>query len=378
MRRAEAQINLAAITRNAEALRAAAEGAALCAVVKADGYGHGMVPSARAALAGGARHLAVATADEATMLRAGVPAETPIHVLGALTPAEAGTAIEARASVTAWTETFVDDLEQIARAAGRPVAVQVKLDTGLGRLGTRDPVQATALAERIAASPELELTGAWTHFATADERGDTFFGEQLDRFRAWAEPLKARYPEIALHAANSAAVLRDSGCHFDMVRCGVAIYGLDPFGEDPRQQGLEPALRLTAAVAAVKPCRAGESTGYGRRFIAAEDTLVATVPVGYGDGYRRAFSDVGEALIGGARCPVRGTVSMDNITVDVGGLPVPPVPGDEVVLIGRSGTEEITAEALAAQIDTINYEITCAITQRPTRSWHHDGAADGP
>ena len=375
MSRADLQINLAAIERNVRRLNDVADGSALCAVVKADAYGHGMVHSARAALSGGATHLAVATAAEAATLRAGIDAATPIHVLGALAPGDAQVAIAAGASVTAWTEAAVRELEEAARSAGLIAAVHVKYDTGLGRLGTRDPAEAAAVVELVSASPVLQLGGAWTHFATADERSDRFFGEQLARFRSWAEPLKQRHPGILLHAANSAATLRDPACHFDMVRCGVAIYGLDPFGESSADQGLEAALTLTATIAAVKPCRAGESTGYGRRFIAETDTTIATIPIGYGDGYRRAFGTA-EVLIGGARCPVRGTVSMDNITVDVGGLAVPPRIGDEAVLIGSDGSTSVTAEELAAAAGTINYEVTCGISPRPTRVWHRDGMTE--
>jgi len=373
MARADVSVNLAAIERNVGVLNTVAGGAAVCAVVKADGYGHGMVQSAGAALAGGATHLAVATAAEAATLRAAITDGTPIHVLGALTPGDASAAIAAGASVTAWSEDAVRELEAAAQSLGRTADVHVKLDTGLGRLGTRDAAEATAVAELIAASPMLTFGGAWTHFATADERDDAFFAEQLARFRAWAEPLKDRHPEIVLHAANSAATLRDAACHFDMVRCGVAIYGLDPFGASAGAQGLDAALTLAATVAAVKPCQVGESTGYGRRFVAAAETTIATITIGYGDGYRRAFSNNADVLIDGRRCPVRGTVSMDNITVDVGALPQPPRAGDRAVLLGSDGNDCITAEELAAAAGTINYEITCGISPRPTRRWHRDG-----
>jgi alanine racemase len=291
-----------------------------------------------------------------------------------LTEQEVPLAVAARATVTAWTPAFVRQLAKAAGRADHPLDVHVKLDTGLGRLGTRDPAEATAVSEMVASEPMLNLAGAWTHFATADQRGDEFFAEQLARFRAWIEPLRATHPNIVVHAANSAATLRDPAAHFDMVRCGVAIYGLDPFGENPASHGLLPALELHAAVAAVKSCATGESVGYGRRFVAEESTTIATIPVGYGDGYRRALSDRAEVLIGGHRYPVRGTISMDNTTVELG--PASGIsPGDEVTLLGRSGEEIITAEELASRSDTINYEITCAVTTRPSRLWHRDGVA---
>lgn len=368
-RRVLARVNLAAIERNVARLAADASNAALCAVVKADAYGHGMLPCARAALRGGASWLAVATADEACQLRGGVPDGTPILVLGALTRDELPLALDAGADVTAWTTELVD----VLAADGRRARVHVKLDTGMGRLGTRDPAEADAVADAVAAAPNLELVGACTHFATADERGDAFFGEQLARFRAWAEPLRSRHPGLLLHAANSAALLRDAATHFDMVRAGVAVYGLDPFGDDPAARDLEPALELTSYAAAVKPCATGESVGYGRRWVATRDTLVATVPVGYGDGWRRGLGNRAEALLHGHRIPLVGTVSMDNITFDVGAAGLGPRTGDDVVLIGAQGAERVTAEDVARWLDTINYEVTTGLSSRVPRRHHHDG-----
>jgi alanine racemase len=176
-----------------------------------------------------------------------------------------------------------------------------------------------------------------------------------------------------VHAANSAAVLRDPAAHFDMVRCGIAIYGMDPFGEDPLTRGLEPALELSSYVAAVKHCAAGESTGYGRRFVAGQDTHLGLLPIGYGDGWRRGLSGNAEALIAGRRHPLVGTVSMDSVAVDLGPDPsAPALLGQPAVLIGGQGEERITAEELARRLDTINYEITCGLTARVARVHHDD------
>ena len=355
MQRAEARVDLGAIRHNCARLAGELRGgAALCAVVKADGYGHGAVPVARAALEGGATWLAVASAGEAAQLRAaGIQAR--LLVMGALTRDELGVALAADADVVAWREAWLRDA-----LGDRPARVHVKLDTGMGRLGTRDPAEADA----VAAAAGERLAGLMTHFATADEPGDAFFGEQLERFRAWALPHKRRRDDLVLHAANSAATLRDPGSHFDMVRCGIAVYGMDPFHEDPAARGLRPALELRSYVADVKPCAPGESAGYGRRFIAERPTRIATVPIGYGDGVRRALTNAAEVVIGGRRYPLAGTVSMDNITVDVG--PDGAVrPGDGAVLIG----EGILAEDLARTLQTINYEITCGITARVPRSY---------
>jgi len=326
------------------------------------------VPAARAALAGGARSLAVAAAGEAAALRA-AGIDAPILVMGALSAPELDAALAARAAVVAWDADFVGAVA--ARGGG---AVHVKLDTGMGRLGTRDAHAATRVAEAAAAAAAdgVVLAGAMTHFATADERGDTFFGEQLERFVAWAAPLQRAHPEIVLHAANSAATLRDRAAHFDLVRTGIAIYGLDPFGKDPAARELEPALELHSYVAAVKPMAAGESAGYGRRFVAASPTHVATLPIGYGDGVRRALTNNADVLVGGLRRPLVGTVSMDNVAVEIGSPPAAAV-GDAAVLIGAQGGERITAEEVARRLGTINYEVTCGLLPRVPRSYHRDG-----
>jgi alanine racemase len=366
--RAVARVNLAAIERNVARLRrATGPGVALCAVVKADGYGHGAAPAARAALSGGATWLAVATAREAAELRA-AGVEGRLLVLGALTADELAVALGARADVVAWREEFV-------AAIDRPARVHVKLDTGMGRLGTRDAAEATRVADAVAGAPGLELAGAMTHFATADEPGDDFMPEQLARFVAWARPLRQRHPGILLHAANSAATLRDPATHFDVVRAGVAIYGLDPFQRDPAEQDLEPALELCSYVAEAKAIARGESAGYGRRFVAEAPTTLATIPVGYGDGVRRALTNDADVLIGGARRPLRGTVSMDNVTVELGpDADRAAARGAEAVLIGARGGERILAEEWAARLQTINYEIVCSISARVPRAYHRDGA----
>lgn len=352
--RALARVDLGAITRNCRRLeRELAGGTALGVVVKADGYGHGALESAAAALEGGAQRLFVATAREARELGR---QPVPVTVMGALSATELDVALAAGAEVTAWDRGF-------AAALPAGTRVHVKLDTGMGRLGTRDPAEATAVAEAVEAAGSV-VAGLMTHFATADEPGDAFFGEQLERFRAWAEPLRARFPRALLHAANSAGTLRDAGCHFDLVRCGVAVYGLDPFQADPGARELEPALSLHSYVGAVKALAPGESVGYGRRFVAERPTAIATIPIGYGDGWRRGLTNNAEVVIGGRRYPLVGTVSMDNVTADVGAEPEVSA-GDEVTLIGAG----ISAEEVARRLQTINYEITCGLTARVPRRY---------
>ena len=370
LNRALARVNLAAIERNTTRMtRALANGAALCAIVKSDGYGHGAVQAGRAALAGGASWLGVATAGEAHALReAGIDAR--LLVMGALTAPEIALAIDADADVVVWREASVGAL--VAAAGPTPVRVHVKLDTGMGRLGTRSVDEARRVVDAAAAAPELELAGVMTHFATADELGDAFFHEQLESFVPFAEEVKRAHPQAIAHAANSAAVLRDPASHLDLARVGIAIYGMDPFQRDPADHGLEPALALGSYVAEVKAAAPGQSAGYGRAWIAAEDTAVATLPIGYGDGVRRALSNNAEVLIGAVRHPLVGTVSMDNITVDVGAS-AGAKPYGEAVLIGEQGAERILAEEWARRLDTINYEITCGLTQRVQREYHRDG-----
>jgi alanine racemase len=373
--RALARVNVAAIERNVARLRdELSGGTALCAVVKADGYGHGAAQAARAALAAGARQLAVATAREAAELRAaGVGAS--VLVMGAISGQELPDALAAEAEVVAWSEPFVDELARAARARAiptAPVRVHVKLDTGMGRLGTRDPVEAKRVAERVFEhGPTLALVGAMTHFATADDDGE-FVAEQLDRFTPFAAELRRRWPDLVIHAANSAATLTVPRSHFGLVRCGIAIYGCDPMNADPADVALEPALELTSYVAAVKRAQPGDSTGYGRRFIAPAETWIATLPIGYGDGIRRAYANNCEVLVRGRRYPLVGAVSMDNITLDLGSENSVAI-GDIATIIGVDGGERQTAEQLARRIDTINYEVVCGISHRVPRLYHRDG-----
>jgi alanine racemase len=374
--RAQASVNVAAIERNCERLRSELRGSALlCAVVKADGYGHGAPASARAALAAGAGWLAVASAAEAIELRRAGILDASLLVMGALTEGELEQALGSRADVVVWRE---EDVRAVAAAGGG--RVHVKLDSGMGRLGTRDVEEATRVVRAALATEGVELAGLMTHFATADELDDGgFFAGQLDAFAAWAGPLKAEMPGLLVHAANSAALLRDPDAQFDMVRCGVAVYGMDPFGDDPRLRGLEPALELSSYVADVKGCAPGQSAGYGRRFIAERETFLGVLPIGYGDGWRRGLSNNADVLIAGRRHPLVGTVSMDNITVDLGPAEeVRRLRGERAVLIGSDGAERILAEDLARDLQTINYEITCGLTARVPRAFHSDGVPIEP
>ncbi len=366
MERAVARIDYDAIRANCVRLKSElGEGAELCAVVKADGYGHGADASANAALAGGATRLAVATATEAEQIGRRLQ-HIPLLTMGALTAAEVDVVLAAGSELAVWREGFRRLLADRARAQGRPARVHVKYDSGMGRLGNPDPDEVLALARACDADPDLELAGVWTHFATADEPDSGFFDEQLDRFESLAATVKVEFPAAIAHAANSAAVFRDRRSHFDMARCGVAVYGLDPFQGDPAERGLTPALSLRSYVADVKRFPPGAGAGYGQRWRAAAETWVGVVPLGYGDGVRRGLSNNAEILVRGRRQPLVGTVSMDNVTIDLGAETVVE-PGDEAVLIGAQGDDAILAEEVAARLDTINYEVTCGISARVPR-----------
>jgi alanine racemase len=332
MHRSEVTVDVGAIRRNAATLLRALGGAELWAVVKANGYGHGALDAARAALDGGATALCVATVPEGLALRAELP-EPRILVLGPHASREVAEARAGRLELT------VADGE-----IPSGVPVHLKLDTGMGRYG---------LAELP--EPPVEVVGLMTHLATADS-DLAFAARQLERFRAATEP----YAHLTRHAANSAAALRLPEARFDAARCGVALYGLSPFGVDPAAEGLEPALRWESYLAQVKRLQPGESTGYGRRFVAEAPTWIGLVPVGYGDGFRRDMTGT-EVLVADERRRAVGTVSMDSFAVELDReLPV----GTPVVLLG----DGVLAENHARVAGTINYEIVCGVNSDPTRA----------
>ncbi|MFN8122427.1 MAG: alanine racemase [Thermoleophilia bacterium] len=359
--RAHARVDLEALRHNARLLAGAAGPARLMAVVKADGYGHGAVASARAALEGGATWLGVHTAGEAEELREG-GVEAPVLVLGPITGGEWARAAAARAEVAAWAEPGL----RAAVAAGVP-GIHIKVDTGMGRLGAV-PADVPGLAG-LAASLGAPVTGVMTHFATADETEGPnagFMREQLIRFRSTVRQVKERFPDALVHAANSAAALREADARLDMVRCGIALYGCSPFGDDPVARGLRPVMTWMSAVASIKTVHSRDSVGYGRTWRAARGTRIGLVPVGYADGYARCLGNRAHVLVAGRRVPVVGTVSMDQLTVDLGPESTEEV-GAPVVLMGADGDERITAEELAGLRGTISYEVVCGVGRRIPR-----------
>jgi alanine racemase len=328
-------IDLGALRRNVARLREAAGPAELWAVVKADAYGHGAVPCARAALEAGASALCVATVAEGAELREALP-EPRVLVMSPLEPGDEERAREASLEVAVSTPELPRDLP-----------VHVKVDTGMGRFGMS--------VEDALALPRDRVVGLMSHMATADEPDESFAREQIARFGAFAE----EFLGLTAHLANSAAVLRFPEARFGAVRCGIALFGLSPFGDDPARHGLQPVLSWRSHVALVKTLAPGESTGYGRRFTAERATPIGIVPVGYADGFRRGLTGT-EVLVDGSRRRVVGTVSMDSFAVELDEERA----GAPVTLIG----EGVLAEEHAARLGTINYEITSSINRDPRRA----------
>jgi alanine racemase len=331
--RSEITIDLGALRRNVRTLLRALDGARLWAVVKADGYGHGATDVAGAALGAGARALCVATIPEGLALRNEYRTDR-IIVMG-----PAGSNREVALARDAGLELVIADGE-----IPEGVRVHLKLDTGMGRYGLSE-----------LPSPQAEVVGLMTHLATADS--DVAFARaQLERFQVATE----QYSHLTRHAANSAAALRLPESHFDAARCGIAMYGLSPFNTDPQEDGLEPVLSWQSTLAQVRRLEPGQSTGYGRRFVAKVPTWIGTVPVGYGDGFRRDLTGT-EVRVAGEPRPVVGTVSMDSFAVELDReLPV----GAPVVLLGHG----VLAEAHARVAETINYELVCGIQSDPLRA----------
>lgn len=369
-RAAWVEVDLGAIARNVGRLRSMAGSAEMLAVVKADAYGHGAVRVAEAALAAGAHGLAVALVQEGiTLRRAGI--ESPILVLSEQPLEQVGDIVAHGLIATAYSIPYIDALESEARR--RDVAgqeVHLKIDTGMNRVGVR-PAQAVELAGRIlACSPVLSLGGTFTHLACADDSESSFTDLQIDRFDAALADLRRSGIDPGwVHMANSAGVIGHPRTHRDMVRVGIAMYGIPPDQSMLARCGaLEPALSLRARVSLVKRVSAGEGISYGQRHHFAQDTNVATVPLGYADGLPRRLSAVGgKVLIGGRRCPIVGVVTMDQLMVDVGDAEV--TVGDEVVLLGAQGEHVISPNAWGALLDTIGYEIVCGLSPRLPRRY---------
>jgi alanine racemase len=369
MARAWAEIDLDAIRHNIRVLRSHAEPARVCAVVKANGYGHGAAAVGRAALEAGADWLAVAQVDEAVGLRdAGI--EAPLLLLSEPRLDEIDDAVATGARLTVYSpETVAAIARSVHESRTSRVPVHLKVDTGMHRVGAA-PAEAVALARAVNELAELHLEGVLTHLAVADEPDNPTTAAQLAEFDATrAAMARAGIEPELVHAANSAGALAHPAARYDMVRCGIAVYGIPPAPELAGLADLRPALTLASEVSYVKPVAAGEGISYGHRHHLPRDTIVATVPIGYADGVFRSLPLAGqEVLIKGERRPIVGVVTMDQLMVDCG--PDADVGrGDEVVLLGERGGQRVTPDEWAARLGTIAYEVVCAIGSRVARRY---------
>ncbi|MGH9038700.1 MAG: alanine racemase [Acidimicrobiia bacterium] len=369
-RPAWAEVDLDAVRHNTAVLTELAAPAHLMAVVKADGYGHGAVAVALAALESGATWLGVALVEEGIELReAGI--EVPILLLSEPPPGAADVVVASELTPVVYTRRFIDALAKAAADAGRvePLSVHLKVDTGMHRVGC-DPADAADLARAVRRHGELALDGLLTHLAAADAPSESeFTTAQLDRFEAVRSELaRARIRPRVVHAANSAGLLAGTRGRFSLVRCGIALYGIAPAPGLAGVADLRPALSLRARVANVRRLAAGERVSYGLKYRLDSESTVAVVPMGYADGVSRRLGEVGgEVLIGGRRRRIAGVVTMDQLMVDLGSDTCEP--GAEVVLVGRQGDEEITAAEWAELLGTIPYEVCCAIGPRVPRRY---------
>lgn len=366
-----AEIDLEAFAHNVRHLATVVTPASLWAVVKADGYGHGAVAVARTALDAGASGLCVALVSEAVTLRA-AGIDAPVLVLSEQPPTQAADAVAARVVSTVSTRAGIADLAAAAAAAGVVHRVHLKVDTGMHRVGCA-PADAVELARLAMSTPGVHLDGVFTHLACADDPAHPANASQLAVFATVLDELTAAGVRPAVvHAANSAGALAHPHARFDLVRTGIAMYGLVPGDGVAHLTGeLRPVMSLHARVSFVKRVGAGSGVSYGLRHRLERDTTIATVPVGYADGVpRRLWATGGEVLVGGRRRRIVGVVTMDQLLVDVGDDPV--AIGDHVVLIGAEGDERITADEWAQRLGTIGYEIVCGVSSRIERI-HPDG-----
>ncbi|MCC6614031.1 MAG: alanine racemase [Anaerolineae bacterium] len=359
------EVDLDAIAHNVRRLKQiVGPRVALMAVVKADGYGHGAVDVARTALAHGASHLAVANLEEALILRtAGIHA--PILILSYAPPEAVPLALAHDLTLTVYDEALAADYQREAEKARQRLRVHLKIDTGMGRLGFL-PGAGDRLAPLFEACSQLDFEGIYTHFPVADEDA-AFTAEQVRTFGAVVDQLRADGKALKYaHAANSAGTLGAPDSHFDLVRVGLAMYGLSPSELVPAPPDFRPALTWKSVVASVKTLPPGHTVGYGNTYVTERETRIAVMPVGYADGLRRAPSHQREVLVGGMHAPIIGRVSMEKTMIDISAIPDVRI-GDEVVLLGAQGDERISAEEIGRNLGTINYEVVCSILPRVPR-----------
>jgi alanine racemase len=360
-----AEIDLTAIAQNIQNIKKQVSPAAVMAVVKADAYGHGAVPVSKAVLNAGASHLAVAFVQEALELRRqGIKA--PILVFAGCDATEADDYVKAGVQCTLYTHDHIRALEKSARRHECTIPVHIKIDTGMGRVGQAWD-QALPFVQTVASHPLLNLTGIYTHFSTSDELDKQFTYLQLYRFNRLLEQIREAGIHIPIiHAANSGAILDVPEAYFNMVRPGVMMYGHYPSTETTESVAIRPAMTFQSRIHYIKRVTAGTSISYGRTFIAPRNCRIATLPVGYADGYNRLLSNQATVLIRGKRFPVVGRICMDACLVDLGEDEEIQA-GDTAVLFGEQGHEAITVQSICERLGTIPYEVTCWVSKRVPR-----------
>lgn len=366
MRPTIAEVNLEAIRHNVRQIRRAVSPATfIAAVVKANAYGHGAVKVSWAALAAGANGLGVAIPEEGAELRE-KGLTVPIWVLGLTLPEQARLLVDYNLVATVSTPEAAKALAEAARRKGRSAELMLKIDTGMSRVGVR-PEQALAFLKNLRSDPNLKVRGVFTHLATADAADKTYAYRQLGSFSAALNQIgRAGLALDWISAANSATIIDLSQGHFNLVRPGIILYGLAPSQEMRGDLNLQPAMQFKTRVVYMKEVPPGTKVGYGSTHITSRKTRLATLPVGYADGYSRHLSNKASVLIGGRRCPVVGRVCMDQIMADLAPKADAKI-GDEAVLFGRQGDAEISVTELADLAGTINYELVCAISARVPR-----------
>ncbi len=370
MRPTVAHIDLRTLNKNLRKIRRRiGTGPLIMAVVKANAYGHGMIPVAQSIVRQRtADYFGVAIVEEGMELRAaGITA--PVHVFTAPAKQQLALFVEHGLEPTITDMSVARSLNAIAQKKNTIISVHVKIDTGMGRIGV-SAEDAVSFVQKLDALPHISIKGIFTHFATSDERDLSYAQGQLRTFRSIVTELELRGIHIPLvHCANSGAILQMPESYFDMVRAGIMMYGYLPDRQTKKTVPVSPVLSLFARVGFVKTVPAGTSISYGRRYVTKRKTTIASITIGYADGYFRTLTNKGIVLINGKVYPVAGTVCMDQIMIDVGNDPVRV--GDTVVVIGKSGAKQLTAWDIASRVGTIPYEVTCAVSSRVPRMYLH-------
>ncbi|RKL62688.1 alanine racemase [Thermoanaerobacteraceae bacterium SP2] len=375
LRPTRAEINLDNLKHNLKEIRRVADPqAAICAVVKADGYGHGVLEVAQTALDCGVSYLAVAFLDEALQLRKeGIKA--PILILGFTPEEQFDKIVEHDITQTVYNVSSAQKLSLEAKKQGKKAKIHIKLDTGMSRIGFQAEPSSIDEIKKLFSMENLEVEGMFTHFSKADEKDKTFTEEQFKKYMAVAENLEKDGYKIPIkHAANSAAIMELPHTHLDMVRPGIILYGLYPSDEVDRSKiDLKPVMSLKTRVSHVKILGAGRAISYGGTFITKRQSIIATLPVGYADGYSRLLSSRASVMIKGQRAPVVGRVCMDQCMVDVTDIQGAVEPGEDVLLFGGTGDPTVSTDEIARIIGTINYEVVCGVSRRVPRVYIRDG-----